>query len=157
MERMKLIFEPGDFDKMSDNPAESYEEAVDIANAKLTSLGIDAETPERLKRLEEQVADLESALLAKSGEIGDAEHRGNTVDYIYDKLENYSHQLSECCKRLSELERMIAEAPVFYAQLNDGKIGPYTSWHASPKDAYAFKATHRARLVQIIPLDKDQK
>lgn len=46
----------------------------------------------------------EVALENKSKEIGRSEHRGNTVDYIYDKLENYSRQLGEVGPKSIALE-----------------------------------------------------
>ena len=43
----------------------------------------------------------------KSKEIGRSEHRGNTVDYIYDKLENYSRQLGEVSDKLEFAEKAL--------------------------------------------------
>lgn len=67
--------------------------------------------------LRAEVDDLTLALDQKAGEIGRAEHRGNTVDYIYDKLETYSKQLcglqperdawkQQCLEKDKEIERL---------------------------------------------------
>lgn len=42
--------------------------------------------------LGEEIKSLKFNLAQKSKEIGKSEHRGNTVDYIYDKCENYGKQ-----------------------------------------------------------------
>lgn len=49
----------------------------------------------KVEELENENRSLKFNLDQKSGEIGRAEHRGNTVDYIYDKLAVYSKQLLE--------------------------------------------------------------
>lgn len=54
----------------------------------------------RIEELEDKNSSLQSDLDKKSGEIGMAEHRGNTVNYIYDKCENYGRQFSEMREKL---------------------------------------------------------
>lgn len=50
---------------------------------------------DELERLQDENKSLEFNLKQKSGEIGRAEHRGNTVDYIYDKCRLYGEQLAQ--------------------------------------------------------------
>lgn len=54
---------------------------------------------------EDEIKSLNFCLENKSKEIGRSEHRGNTVDYIYDKLENYSRQLVELGPKYTTLEQ----------------------------------------------------
>lgn len=54
-----------------------------------------------------EIESLQFNLKQKEGEIGRAEHRGNTVDYIYDKLENYSRQLREVGPALTQANQRI--------------------------------------------------
>lgn len=56
-----------------------------------------------LRAADAEIKALKFNLKQKEGEIGRAEHRGNTVDYIYDKLENYSRQLGEIGPKLTEM------------------------------------------------------
>lgn len=62
------------------------------------------ELNERIAELEAELECAERNLVNKSGEIGRAEHRGNTVDYIYDKCKNYGDQLIKAGERIAELE-----------------------------------------------------
>lgn len=64
----------------------------------------------RIGELERERDSLLVQLENKSKEIGRSEHRGNTVDYIYDKLENYSRQLGECAKERDSLRCSLALA-----------------------------------------------
>jgi len=56
-----------------------------------------------------EIKSLKFQLENKSKEIGRSEHRGNTVDYIYDKLENYSRQLGETVDSLFELKKELKD------------------------------------------------
>jgi hypothetical protein len=59
--------------------------------------------------LQERVRELEFHLEQKSGEIGRAEHRGNTVDYIYDKCRVYGDQLCWRFDQLTRIEKILKE------------------------------------------------
>lgn len=56
-----------------------------------------------VRELQDEVKSLQFNLKQKTREIGHAEHRGNTVDYIYDKCELYGKQLIE---QRTEIERL---------------------------------------------------
>lgn len=45
----------------------------------------------------------------KSKEVGASEHRGNTVDYIYDKCQNYGNQLMACGNALREIRTLVKD------------------------------------------------
>jgi hypothetical protein len=62
-------------------------------------LGITIVREENKKLREESVA-LKRDLEKKSKDIGRAEHRGNTVDYIYDKCKNYGNQITQLSEKL---------------------------------------------------------
>lgn len=49
-----------------------------------------------------QVESLKQDLKIKEGEIGSAEHRGNTVNYIYDKLECYGKEIDKLVRSRDE-------------------------------------------------------
>lgn len=57
---------------------------------------------------------LEKELERKSKEVGRSEHRGNTVDYIYDKCNLYGNRLSECVRAL-EIISNHKKAPLHYS------------------------------------------
>lgn len=63
----------------------------------------------------DQIRCLEFNLKQKSDEIGRAEHRGNTVNYIYDKCETYGRQVLELGNALRDmvgaLERLTKVGP----------------------------------------------
>lgn len=163
---IKPIFEPGDFEALAevlyktwcenrgnklrlwktDRPWDSQPEvelceherddfrlftgAVEnFVTAKLTSLGIDAETPEKLKFLE-----------------------------LLQKPRHKSRREDACLyKRIAELERMIAEGPIVYANCmrTFGDSDPYvfeldSDWSTEKSS----QDTHRAHLVQIESLTK---
>lgn len=65
---------------------------------------------EDIRRLKDENKSLEFNLKQKSHEIGRAEHRGNTVNYIYDKLENYSNLLQGCGVEISSLKQKLEVA-----------------------------------------------
>lgn len=56
-----------------------------------------------LRAGDDEIKALKFNLKQKEKEIGRAEHHGNTVNYIYDKLENYSRQLVEIGPKLTEM------------------------------------------------------
>ncbi len=74
---------------------------------------------EENERLEDENKSLKISIEQKSGEIGRAEHRGNTVDYIYDKLENYSKQLGEVAAENERLEKENESLKEEMDELND--------------------------------------
>lgn len=67
------------------------------------------------KELQAELAEAKRDLELKSKEIGRSEHRGNTVDYIYDKCANYGRQFDELNAELDrlkgELERLQSIMP----------------------------------------------
>lgn len=75
----------------------------DVAYFTAVSPDVVLELVAEMKELHEEVKTLRFNLEQKSREIGRSEHRGNTVDYIYDKLENYSNQLLNCGNEVREL------------------------------------------------------
>ena len=54
--------------------------------------------------------ELKHNLKIKHGEIGRAEHRGNTVNYIYDKCENYGNQVMALGNDKRKLEAKLETA-----------------------------------------------
>jgi hypothetical protein len=140
---------------------------ADNINAKLSSLGINAETPEKVKELQaslnasaylldkvRQERDLAEARLAdaKSWTVGQYEHADRLEKRLAELeselkvAENNSAELHALFlierDRVAELERMIAEAPVYYCYRN-ATFGWAVNQHQT--DSH----THRARLVQI--------
>jgi hypothetical protein len=61
-------------------------------------------------RLVAEVARLQHNLAQKQGEIGRAEHRGNTVDYIYDKCAAYGKKFDEMRDRVDYLDAQLTLA-----------------------------------------------
>jgi len=57
-----------------------------------------------IRELQDEVESLQFNLEQKAGEIGCAEHRGNTVNYIYDKCELYGKQLIEQHNKITYLQ-----------------------------------------------------
>jgi hypothetical protein len=62
---------------------------------------------EEIARLKDELKCVEFNLEQKSKEIGRAEHRGNTVDYIYDKCENYGRQLGSLARECAVLREAL--------------------------------------------------
>lgn len=60
-----------------------------------------------LERLLDENKSLQFNLEQKSKEIGRSEHRGNTVDYIYDKCSTYGRQFDELNKENTELKQRL--------------------------------------------------
>lgn len=149
---MNGIFELGEFDKKFGWPVDGFSDymAVEYANSKLSSIGIDAETPGKIRLieyLEKRNAELNeifaeicvdrNRFYARVVEL----ERTNTELQKRLHLESrmpdgVAYQLAHA--RLTELERMIEEAPVIYG---DNRL----AWDRQ-QDALD---THRARLVQI--------
>jgi len=63
----------------------------------------------RIDQLEAENKCLQFNLEQKSKEIGRSEHRDNTVDYIYDKLETYSRHLDEVSAERDRLKELLKE------------------------------------------------
>lgn len=188
---MKNIFEPGDFQKSAWGLAREIlvtdKQAAELANAKLTSLGIDAETPEKLKRYEwridkmqktmeelkaslnssaylldrtrlerdkseERVAELKRSVDSWKREeanwIAQEMELKNRLSELEHQKSNDNGMLHLLSGKISELERMIAEAPMVYATPSDGSVTDI--WETTYHDTR--NATHRARLVQIEPI-----
>lgn len=162
---MKNIFEPGDFEYLDITdkirPKRPVESAM-AANAKLQSLGIDSETPGKLKRLEASAELLERhihAIRAVAFELGLKSVIKSTDEMLiltgselsasemWQREYEYRDTLTE---RLSDLERQIAEAPVMYCY----KSGENSLWFGSEQQASVD--THRARLVRIEELPKGE-
>lgn len=156
---IKPIFEAGDFVDWG----QTYHlpnAAARIANAKLSSLGIDAETPEKLKRLEhlEKIAtSLEGNALAYQRMDAEFELLKRNFNSLTNKMEEERAEIAPLLERLSELERMIAEGPIVYANCmrTFGDSDPYvfeldSDWSTEKSS----QDTHRARLVQIESLTK---
>jgi DNA repair ATPase RecN len=57
--------------------------------------------------LRDELQALQFNLEQKPKEIGRAEHRGNTVDYIYDKCALYGRQLSELTAKVEAYEKVL--------------------------------------------------
>lgn len=72
----------------------AYDQA--IARAETANLLVES--------LEEEVSELKFSLKQKSDEIGRYEHRGNTVDYIYDKCATYGRIFDEQRVKIESLE-----------------------------------------------------
>lgn len=62
--------------------------------------------------LKKEMEDLTFQLSEKSKEIGMCEHRGNTVDFIYDKVKIYSDIITERDNQIQELKKEIEIARV---------------------------------------------
>lgn len=69
-----------------------------------------------VERLKDENACLQRDLEQKAGEIGRAEHRGNTVDYIYDKCKLYGEQLSS---QSAAYGRMASAVAAFIVKTQD--------------------------------------
>ncbi len=63
-----------------------------------------AELKAEIEGLREDVEMLQSDLKKKSDDIGRSEHRGNTVDYIYDKCATYGKKFDELRAQVAELK-----------------------------------------------------
>ena len=64
--------------------------------------------PQCVLEMVEEIRSLKFCLENKSKEIGRSEHRGNTVDYIYDKLALYSEQLGNVVRERDKANEEIA-------------------------------------------------
>lgn len=132
---MKPIFEPGDFDGLPE--CDRYHVAS-RANAKLTSLGIDAETRKNIDDF-----------------VNVSEKREKHLERLQESLRWYSQngnngakasfEIAGLKQRLTELERMIAEAP----EIRGYFIGENFHQLCVHSVIYEHSITHCARLVQI--------
>jgi hypothetical protein len=99
--------------------------------------------------LEKENERLKKELEMKSGEIGRSEHRGNTVDYIYDKCKTYGDQAREyylkCDKLTAECARL-AEVLERIANPNAEPSDKYTALMGAPQYAALELAFHRERM-----------
>lgn len=77
-----------------------------LANGYLRMYAELTSTRAALGDAQDEIKSLNFNLEQKSMEVGQAEHRGNTVDYIYDKCINYGNQLNDT---VIERDRLIAE------------------------------------------------
>ena len=71
--------------------------------------------------LRAEIKSLQFNLEQKAGEIGRAEHRGNTVNYIYDKYENYERQLGEHVTKVATLTKALRSAESTLALMAEGE------------------------------------
>lgn len=111
---MKPIFEPGDFETISDEN-DTYHIPVATAqwvNAKLQSLGIDAETPEKFFRLNEEVNWLKKRLAELERQLEENQTvYAEKLSQIYQCLREERIQNKMLREEEAKLKRMIADLP----------------------------------------------
>lgn len=77
--------------------------------------------------LRDELGVMQFNLEQKSKEIGRSEHRGNTVDYIYDKCELYGKQLIQIAAERDQLRarvKRLRATLLFYAERDEREISP---------------------------------
>ncbi len=159
------IFEPVDFELCKGELTEERmtQRAAHLANNRLASLGIDAETLEKLKKLEldvalqrERAAEWEELAIKAENRLSELETARVAYASEFDGDVGSVHQNIRALKQcLAELERMIAEAPVveeFIMEVAYNVDDKY--WKQKTKDGAPFRTLRRARLVKIEVLTK---